>query len=228
MRNYDLGNRIYELRRAKGLSQRELGELLGVSNKAVSKWENGAAIPKTDTLVKLAEILGVSPQELLQGKTDNRLTLRRLNTETNLLFLEEELQVRDRALKEQEYIHHKKYLAAVCSVFLSAFAVALILMTVTPDFTEEGMQWYHRLADAVLFGYAVISVFSGIVFLSRLGRKLPLGVIILLGVLFPLTVLLTETVGFGITPVYIVQSIRGIIEVKTHGQNSNSEADSTI
>ncbi|MBQ4112817.1 MAG: helix-turn-helix transcriptional regulator, partial [Clostridia bacterium] len=39
--NYAFGNYITELRKKKKLSQAELGEKLGVSNKAVSKWENG-------------------------------------------------------------------------------------------------------------------------------------------------------------------------------------------
>ena len=65
MANYELSNRIYELRVQKGLSQKELGAILGVSNKAVSKWETGTAIPKTETLIKLAEVFEISTEELL-------------------------------------------------------------------------------------------------------------------------------------------------------------------
>lgn len=43
MDNYEFSRRIVELRRQKGLSQKQLGEMLGVSNKAVSKWENGVS-----------------------------------------------------------------------------------------------------------------------------------------------------------------------------------------
>lgn len=65
MANYELSNRIYELRIQKGLSQKELGAILGVSNKAVSKWETGTAIPKTETLIKLAEVFEISTEELI-------------------------------------------------------------------------------------------------------------------------------------------------------------------
>lgn len=65
MANYELSNRIYELRTQKGLSQKELGAILGVSNKAVSKWETGTAIPKTETLIKLAEVFEISTDELI-------------------------------------------------------------------------------------------------------------------------------------------------------------------
>lgn len=57
--------RLLKLRREKGLSQKELGELLGVSNKAISKWENGEAMPKTETMLKLAELLEIDGNELL-------------------------------------------------------------------------------------------------------------------------------------------------------------------
>lgn len=68
MNNYGFGNFIYELRTEKEMSQSELGELLGVSNKAVSKWETGAAVPRPEKLTKLAEIFGVTVAELLCAK----------------------------------------------------------------------------------------------------------------------------------------------------------------
>ncbi|MBR2570656.1 MAG: helix-turn-helix domain-containing protein [Clostridia bacterium] len=66
MNDYDFGNRVYELRSEAKLSQKELAELLGVTDKAVSKWENGRAKPTTDALRKLSGIFGVSVEELLQ------------------------------------------------------------------------------------------------------------------------------------------------------------------
>lgn len=56
---------IAALRKEKGYTQKELAELLYVSNKAVSKWETGVSIPDTTLLVPLAEALGVSVTELL-------------------------------------------------------------------------------------------------------------------------------------------------------------------
>lgn len=65
MDNYEFARRIVELRRQKGLSQKQLGEMLGVSNKAVSKWENGESLPKMSTMLSLAEILGIDGNELI-------------------------------------------------------------------------------------------------------------------------------------------------------------------
>ena len=77
---YEFGNRLYELRTQKELTQKELGKLLGVSNKAVSKWETGEAKPRVDTINKLAQILDVNIGELLgeefslaESSTDSQL-----------------------------------------------------------------------------------------------------------------------------------------------------------
>ena len=56
MRDYSFGNFISALRVRRGLSQYQLGALVGVSDKAVSKWENGVSKPRMNTIVKLAEV----------------------------------------------------------------------------------------------------------------------------------------------------------------------------
>lgn len=63
-----LGDFIYRMRKEKGYSQSELGQLVGVSNKAVSKWETFEANPDLDIIKKLAQVLGVSADELLDCK----------------------------------------------------------------------------------------------------------------------------------------------------------------
>ena len=68
MKDYAFGNFLAELRAEKGLSQSELGEMLGVTNKAVSKWENGTAKPNTKLIPELAKVLGVSVEELFAAK----------------------------------------------------------------------------------------------------------------------------------------------------------------
>ena len=65
--NYQIGNFICEQRREKGLTQKQLGDMLGVTNKAVSKWENGSAVHRVQLLPKLAELLGCSQEELFLG-----------------------------------------------------------------------------------------------------------------------------------------------------------------
>lgn len=68
MKDYSFGNFLSELRERSGLSQYQLGSLVGVSNKAVSKWENGLARPNSRVLPKLSSVLGVTIDELLACK----------------------------------------------------------------------------------------------------------------------------------------------------------------
>ena len=62
----DLGKRIAKHRKALGLSQEALGERLGVSRQAVSKWETGAAAPDMENLMALAREFQVSLAELTE------------------------------------------------------------------------------------------------------------------------------------------------------------------
>ena len=57
------------LREEKRLSQSQLGEKIGVSNKTVSRWESGDGEPSLDLLISLAEILDVSADRLISGKS---------------------------------------------------------------------------------------------------------------------------------------------------------------
>lgn len=65
MNSFAFGNRLFSLRRDAGLSQSQLAEKLGVTNKAVSKWENGVAKPLTSTLYKLAALYHLPAETLL-------------------------------------------------------------------------------------------------------------------------------------------------------------------
>lgn len=61
------GNRLTQLRSNAGLSQYAAGRMLGVSDKAVSKWERGASFPSMETMVKISELYHVSMSELFEA-----------------------------------------------------------------------------------------------------------------------------------------------------------------
>lgn len=62
---YELGSRIRKFREIRKLSQKELAELIGVSNSRVSNWEQGINRPDADILADICRALNVSPSELL-------------------------------------------------------------------------------------------------------------------------------------------------------------------
>ena len=66
-----LAERLLILRRERGLTQEEVAEKIGVSNKTYSKWETGSTSPDLETLVKLAQTFGVTTDGLL-GLSDSR------------------------------------------------------------------------------------------------------------------------------------------------------------
>ncbi len=63
-----LGARIAERRRARGLTQSQIADCMRVSPQAVSKWERGLACPDLTILDDLADLLGVGIEELLTGR----------------------------------------------------------------------------------------------------------------------------------------------------------------
>ena len=67
-----LGQRIQELRKQHNLSQEGLGEKLGVSRQAVSRWEMDGAVPEVDKLVALSRVFGVSLNDLLQVEGEEK------------------------------------------------------------------------------------------------------------------------------------------------------------
>lgn len=69
-----LGKKISELRKEKGITQEELADKLGISPQAVSKWENDLSCPDIMSLPDIADIFGITIDELF-GKTKQKLTL---------------------------------------------------------------------------------------------------------------------------------------------------------
>jgi transcriptional regulator with XRE-family HTH domain len=69
------GNRLMNLRKVKGLSQEDFGNLVGVSRQTVSKWESNQTTPEMDKLVSISDVFHISLDELL-GREKMRRTIR--------------------------------------------------------------------------------------------------------------------------------------------------------
>lgn len=72
MNDYAFGNKILELRKQCNLSQSELAEMVGVTNKAVSKWETGSSKPKINVIRKLAALFKIDVNELLSARDEDK------------------------------------------------------------------------------------------------------------------------------------------------------------
>lgn len=74
MKRETMGNKISALRREQGMTQAELAEKMSVTDKAVSKWERDLSCPDINSLPRLAEIFGISVDELMQVKKESEHT----------------------------------------------------------------------------------------------------------------------------------------------------------
>ena len=80
-----IGKFIAERRKKANLTQMQLAEKLGITDKAISKWERGIAMPDTSIMLKLCDILGISVNELLSGE---KIDMENNNQKNEQLFLD--------------------------------------------------------------------------------------------------------------------------------------------
>ena len=63
-----IGNLIYKLRKDKNMTQKQIADLMNISDKTISKWERGLGCPDISLLPELSQILGVSIDQILSGQ----------------------------------------------------------------------------------------------------------------------------------------------------------------
>ena len=118
-----IGNFIANERKAKKLTQAKLAEKIFVSEKTISKWENGKSLTDTNSLPKLCEILGISLNELLSGEkiiTDNTSQ----KNEQLLLNITKELERKNKIIwKSMWVIMLISMIALFSGIFLVAFLI---------------------------------------------------------------------------------------------------------
>lgn len=68
MNQEEIGKFIAKYRKEKNLTQAQLAEKLNITDRAVSKWENGKSMPDSSIMLELCEILGITVNELLSGE----------------------------------------------------------------------------------------------------------------------------------------------------------------
>lgn len=120
-----IGRFIAFLRKEQNMTQQSLADKLGITDRAVSKWENGRGLPDVSLMKSLCEILGISIDELLNGERADKIESKAVN-ESNLLNV---------LLEREKEIQKRKYLSKLCTLlvavtilFLSVFGFKLSFM----------------------------------------------------------------------------------------------------
>ena len=115
------GQLITELRKEKGMTQKQLADALNVTDKAVSKWERGLSFPDISMLEPISEVLGISIMEILAGKRQD---------ESDTISREEALEIVNASVElSDEEIRHKKERSRLIIIILIVFSLLLISLT---------------------------------------------------------------------------------------------------
>ena len=148
-----IGTFIAACRKEAGYTQAVLGEKLGVTDRAVSKWETGKSLPDPSLMLPLCGLLGITVNELLTGK---RIAMEdyRQKAEENLL-----------ALKQQEIRNSRKLLNL--ELFIGTITtVSCLIMVFAACFATQIWGW--RIG---LLGAALVLMVAGIAVAVKLERE---------------------------------------------------------
>lgn len=117
-----IGKFIATCRKEQGLTQAALAEKLGISDRAVSKWETGKSIPDSGNMLELCELLKINVNELLSGE---RIMAEKydMRAEENLLALSKEIETQNSVMLRLEYwVGFPITITAIVLVLIAAFA----------------------------------------------------------------------------------------------------------
>lgn len=98
-----IGRFIQEKRKEKNITQSELAEILNITDRAISKWENGICMPDVGTMPELCEILSISINDLFSGEVVNMKNNKK-KLEENLLEMARLKEEKDKLLLKLEWI----------------------------------------------------------------------------------------------------------------------------
>lgn len=119
MEQEKIGKFIQELRKQQNMTQKDLAQKLGVTDRAVSKWENGRGIPDVSLMKPLCDILGITVSELLGGE---RIDKQDYREKSEFRFLDT-IEISDKKIKKKNTL--LRVIAAVAVLILFA-GIALV------------------------------------------------------------------------------------------------------
>jgi len=118
-----IGKFISEKRKAKGMTQAQLAEKLGITDRAVSKWETGKSMPDVSLMLELCSLLGITVNDLLCGEV---VSMEKINetTEKNLLEMAGQKEAADKRLLRLEVV-----MMVIASLFLLTMLLTAVFIT---------------------------------------------------------------------------------------------------
>ena len=151
MNQQKIGQFLKTLRSQKSITQAELAELLGVSNRSVSRWENGTTMPDFDLVIELAKYYEVEVGEILDGERKENMDSK---TEKTML------KIADYNNVEQEFFSKR-----LCIMFAAAI-FGMVVFAVIDIAGLERTQPYATIVS-ILWGYIGGALLTGLLYASR-------------------------------------------------------------
>lgn len=135
----NIGEKLFELRKSKNLSQEEVAEKLNVTRQTVSKWETNQSTPDFDKIVPLCELFEISTDELLRGKKsesqeENDITIlekQEDNTEVKEDTKIEENVIKNESTMTKDELRRKAAGEISTSIFIYIAAIAVFIVIVS-------------------------------------------------------------------------------------------------
>ena len=142
-----IGNFITDMRKTKNITQKQLAEQLGISDRTISKWECGNGMPEVSMMLPLCEILEINVNELLSGERLSQNDYHN-KAEENMIHL----------VQEKENINKNRTKKSLLSMLL-ILAVVLLLMVILSVYTGPSVfQWEYLIDGPDLLAMVVITV----------------------------------------------------------------------
>ena len=144
MDQFKIGKFIAECRKEKKITQMQLAEKLNITDKAISKWECGKAMPDSSIMLELCDILGIGVNELLCGE---KINMEEKNRKNEDLLLE--------LARKEENLRRKLYVNSI--IFLITSFLMYILASTITYFAHKGIV---KAEDSLLTAMVVIYIFA--------------------------------------------------------------------
>ncbi len=148
-----IGKFIADCRKEQGLTQVQLAEQLGITNRAVSKWETAKSMPDVSVMMPLCEILHISVNELLSGEKISMEEYKE-KAEQNLMELQEK--------KQQAKKGEKRLLLCFVAAYIIITIISMLLYLYLPGYDGEVFRalpvvyiamyaiWFHKYYEIKL------------------------------------------------------------------------------
>lgn len=157
MNQQKVGQFLKTLRNEKSFTQAELAEVLGVSNRSISRWENGITMPDFDLLIELAKYYEVEVGEILDGERKDK----KMDNQTEELLLK----VADYNNVERDFFSKR-----MCIMFTIALA-GMVIFAVIYLAGFERIQPYASIVN-IVGGFVTGTLLTGLLYASRYIAKI--------------------------------------------------------